>query len=146
MNQGVIMKKFIQIVSFFALVFVMSGVNVNAQGSTKIDAVIPYDFQIGDEEFEAGKYVLRIRRSSGGASIAELRDSRHKIVHESFLMENGNTGSGKANLVFDKSGPIARLTQVRTGSKGYAVDTSSKPDTGVNLASKKKKKDREAKN
>lgn len=140
------MKKVIQIVSFLALVFVMAGVEVSAQNTTKIDAVIPYDFQIGDEQFEAGKYVLRIRKGSGGASIAELRDSRHRVVHESFLMENGDTGSGKANLVFDRSGPVAKLSQVRTGEKGYSVDVSRKPDTGVDLAAKKKKKDRETKN
>ena len=140
------MKKVIQIVSFLALVFVIAGVDASAQNTTKIDAVIPYDFQIGDEQFEAGKYVLRIRKSAGGASIAELRDSRHRVVHESFVLENGETGTGKANLVFDKSGPIAKLSQVRTGEKGYTVDVSRKPDAGVDLASKKKRKDREAKN
>jgi hypothetical protein len=140
------MKKVIQIVSFLALVFVMAGVEAQAQSTTKIDAVIPYDFQVGDETFEAGKYVFRIRKSPAGASIAEIRDSKYRVVHESFLMENGNTGSGKANLVFDKSGPIAKLTQVRTGDKGFAVDVNNKPKTGVDVAAKKKKKDSETKN
>lgn len=140
------MKKIIRIVSFLALVFVMTGADVHAQGTTRIDAVIPYDFQVGDEQFEAGKYVLRVRRMQNGAgTLVELRDARHRVVWESFALENGNTGNGKANLVFDKSGSIAKLTQVRTGEKGYAISTD-KTDRGVNIAAKKKKKDSAEKN
>jgi hypothetical protein len=133
------MKKIIQIVSFLALVFVMAGADVSAQSSTKIDASIPYDFIIGDQEFEAGKYVLRVRQSSGAASVAELRDSRHRVVYEAFVLENGKNGNGKPNLVFDRSGSIAKLTHIRTGSKGFAFNETSGSDRSVNLASKKKK-------
>jgi len=140
------MKKIIQIVSFLTLVFVIAGADVHAQSATRIDATIPYDFTIGDDQFEAGKYVLRIRRAAGGASIAELRDARHRVVYESILMENGATGGGKANLVFNKEGAVARLTHVRTGSKGYTITDEPSGNRDVNLASKKKNKDRETKN
>ena len=140
------MKKVIQIVSFLALVFVMAGVEAKAQGSTKIDAVIPYDFQIGNEQFEAGKYVMRVRRMPNGAgNLIELRDGRHRVVWESFALENGETGSGKANLVFDRSGSVATLTAIRTGDKGYSISTD-KTDRGVDIAAKKKKKSGETKN
>ena len=140
------MKKVIQIVSFLALVFVMAGVEAQAQSSTKIDAVIPYDFQIGDEQFEAGKYVLRVRRLSAGAgNFVELRDARHRVVWESFALENGETGNGKANLVFDKSGSVAKLMSVRTGTKGYAI-SNDKTERGVDIAAKKKNKGSETKN
>ena len=141
------MKKIIQIVSFLALVFVMAGAEVQAQRTYKIDANVPYDFTIGDQQFEAGKYVLRVRRSSNGASLAELRDSRHRVIYEGFLLDGGDTGNGKANLVFDRSGSVAKLTQIRTGDKGFAINESVKSDRGVNIASKKSKdKDRETKN
>ena len=140
------MKKIIQIVSFLALIFVISGVDVHAQRTTKIDASIPYDFAIGDEQFEAGKYVMRVRRSTGGASVAELRDSRHRIVYEGFVLDSGETGNGKANLVFDRSGSIARLTQIRTGDKGFSINEKAGSNHTTNLASKKKTKDRETKN
>ena len=132
------MKKIIQIVSFLALVFVMAGADVSAQSNTKIDASIPYDFMIGDQEFEAGKYVLRVRQS-GAASVAELRDSRHRVVYEAFVLENGENGNGKANLVFDRSGSTAKLTHIRTGSKGFALNEGTQTDRSVNLASKKKR-------
>lgn len=139
------MKKVIQIVSFLALVFVMAGVEARAQSTTKIDAVIPYDFQIGDEQFEAGKYVMRVKRlTNGSGNLVELRDARYRVVWESFALENGDTGSGKANLVFDKSGSVAKLTAIRTGEKGYSI-SGDKTERGADIAAKKKK-DRETKN
>lgn len=140
------MKKFIQIVSFLALVFVMAGTEVNAQSVTKINAVIPYDFSIGDEQFEAGKYVMRVKRMQNGVNLIELRDSSHRVVHESYALENGDPGTGKANLVFDRSGSVAKLTQVRTGDRGFAISGDTKGDGSMTLASKKKKKGNEAKN
>src|SRR5918993_2701533 len=125
------MKKIIQIVSFLALVFVIAGADVQAQRTTKIDASIPYDFAIGDDQFEAGKYVMRVRRSNSGASIAELRDSKHRVVYEGFVLDSGDTGNGKANLVFDRSGSVARLTQIRTGDKGFAVNDKPGTDRSV---------------
>ena len=140
------MKKIIQIVSFLALVFVVAGADVHAQRTTKIDANIPYDFAIGDEQFEAGKYVLRVRRSNSGASVAELRDSKYRVVYEGFVLDSGDTGNGKPNLVFDRSGAVARLTQIRTGDTGFSINEKLGTNRSVNLASKKKSKDRETKN
>ncbi len=140
------MKKIIQIVSFLSLVFVIAGGDVYAQRTTKIDASIPYDFEIGGQQFAAGKYVLRVRRSTTGASIAELRDSKHRVVYEGFLLDSGDTGNGKANLVFDRSGSVARLMQIRTGDKGFSINEKEGSDRMVNVASKKKSKDRETKN
>ncbi|MGD9628759.1 MAG: hypothetical protein AB7V18_05910 [Pyrinomonadaceae bacterium] len=140
------MKKFIQIVSFLALVFVMAGTEINAQNVTKINAVIPYDFSIGDEKFEAGRYVMRVKRMQSGVNLVELRDSSHRVVHESFALDNGDPGTGKANLVFDRSGSVAKLTHVRTGERGFTISGDTKGDGSVKLASKKKKNDSEAKN
>ncbi len=143
------MKKIIQIVSFLAFVFAIAGVDVQAQRTSKIDANIPYDFAIGGQQFEAGKYVLRVRRSNSGASVAELRDSQHRVVYEGFLLDNGNTGNGKANLVFDRSGSVARLSQIRTGDQGFSINEKEEFNrNSVNVAAKKKgkDKDRETKN
>ena len=80
------MKKLIQIVSFIALVFVIAGADLHAQRTTKIDASIPYDFAIGDEQFEAGKYVMRVTRSTSGAQerrrIAEVVPEPYRIPLE----------------------------------------------------------------
>ena len=89
-----------------------------------------------------------MRRSNSGASVAELRDSQHRVVYEGFLIDNGNTGNGKANLVFDRSGSVARLSQIRTGDQGFSINEKEEYNRAVNVAAKKKGKDidRETKN
>ena len=138
------MKKIIQIVSFLALVFVLAGFDVQAQSSTRIDAEIPFDFVIGDQSFEAGKYVMRVRRTPSGADAVELRDSKNRIVYEAFALRNGETGNGKSHLIFDRSEGVAQLAKIQTGERGYTVPLSDGRDA-VTLAAKKKT-DKDTKN
>ena len=138
------MKKFIQIVSFLALVFVMAGSNVNAQHGTRIDAEIPFDFAIGDQTFEAGKYIMRLRKNPTGVETVELRDANNRVVYEAFAMQNGDTGNGKAQLIFDRDGTIAKLSKVQTGLKGFSMPEGDVVDSPVLAA--KQKKNTEAKN
>jgi hypothetical protein len=138
------MKKIIQIVSFLTLVFVMAGVDAYAQSSTKLDAEIPFDFAIENQTFEAGKYVMRLRRSAGGADSVELRDSNNRVVYEAFAMQNGDTGNGKAQLIFDRDGTIAKLSKVQTGVKGFTIPEGD--GAGSNTLALKRKKNAETKN
>ena len=139
------MKKIIQIVSFLALVFVLAGINVQAQSTTKLDAEVPFDFAIGNEQFAAGKYVLRLRGNAGGADTIEVRDSKNRIVYEAFAMRNGDTGNGKAHLIFDRNDGVTQLSSIQTGLKGYSIPEDGRSDN-VSVAAKKRKKSIEAKN
>ena|SRR5215203_2529670 len=138
------MKKFIQIASFLAIVFVMAGSDVYAQNTTKIDAQIPFDFAIGDQTFEAGKYIMRLRKNPTGVETVELRDANNRVVYEAFAMQNGDTGNGKAQLIFDRDGTIAKLSKVQTGLKGFNMPEGDVADSPVLAA--KRKKNTEAKN
>lgn len=131
------MKKIIQIVSFLALIFVLAGVDVQAQNSTRIEAEVPFDFVIGDKSFSAGKYVMRIRRVPSGADLFEVRDAKNRIVYEAFALSNGETGDGKAHFIFNREDGVARLSTVATGWKGFTIPTES--SDALTLASKKKK-------
>ena len=138
------MKKIIQIVSFLALVFVLAGTEVQAQSTTKIDADVPFDFAIGDQTFDAGKYVMRVRRVPSGADSIELRDAKNSVVYEAFALTNGDTGNGKAHFIFRRDGSVAQLSKIQTGSKGYTILDDGRDD--VTLAAKKKKKSVETEN
>jgi len=138
------MKKFIQITSFLAIVFVMAGSDVYAQYATKIDADIPFDFAIGDQTFEAGKYIMRLRKNPTGVETVELRDANNRVVYEAFALQNGDTGNGKAQLIFDRDGTIAKLSKVQTGLKGFNMPEGDVADSPVLAA--KRKKNTEAKN
>lgn len=131
------MKKVIYIVSFLVMVLAFGGVTANAQYATKIEANIPFDFVVGDKTLAAGKYVIRLRRAPSGAQAVEVRDADNKIVYDTFALENGDAGKGKAELVFDKASGQAALAKIRTEGKGFTVQM----DKGRGaIAAKEKKK------
>lgn len=130
------MKKIIQFASFLAIAFVLSAANIYAQGVTRIDANIPFDFVVGNKMFEAGKYVLRIQRQASGARTVELYDTKGHVLHSAFALESGDTARGEANLGFSKVGGINALTAIRLDSTGYKVPTE---ESNVQIASARKK-------
>jgi hypothetical protein len=132
------MKKVIQFASFLAIAFVLSAVNIYAQGITRIDADIPFDFVVGDKMFEAGKYVLRIQRQASGARTVDLYDNKGRVLHSAFALENGDTARGEANLGFDKIAGVNTLTKIRLDSKGYNVPAEER---NVQIAAARKDKD-----
>jgi hypothetical protein len=130
------MKKIIQFASFLAIAFVLSAANIYAQGVTRIDANIPFDFVVGDKMFEAGKYVLRIHRQASGARTVDLYDTKGHVLHSAFALESGETARGEANLGFSKIAGINALTAIRLDSKGYKVPTEK---SNIQLASARNK-------
>ena len=115
------MKKFIYAISFLAIALTFGGTSTSAQSATRIDAVIPFDFAVGDEVFESGKYVMRLRPSASGAETFEIRDHAHRIVYEAIVLRNGDNTLGKPNLVFENVDGQRVLAKIRLQNKGYAV-------------------------
>ena len=115
------MKKIIQTVSFLALAFVFGGITASAQSATKIDAKVPFDFIVGDRYFAAGEYVIRIGSSPAGAKQVEVRDKAGEAVYTLLAFDNGDTGRGRSELVFDRTDGKAVLTKILTEDAGYNV-------------------------
>jgi hypothetical protein len=132
------MKKFIYTISFLAIVLTFSGSAVLAQSTTRIDADIPFAFTLGGETFEAGKYVMRVRRTSAGAEKLEVRDAKNRVVYEAFMLQNGDTTNAKPELVFDRVSGQAVLAKIRLENMG--LDVPADKDANVTLASKERKR------
>lgn len=133
------MKKIIFAVSFLSLVFVFGGTYANAQASSRIDAEIPFDFVVGDKVFSAGKYVIRLRRSSASVNLLtmELRDSNNQPVYDTFAFPNGDPAEGKPALVFDRSYGQATLARIRVDNHGFSVPIEK---SATIMAAKERKK------
>ena len=121
------MKKFIQTVSFLGLTLIFGAAAANAQANvTRVDADIPFDFMVGKERFEAGKYVLRISTTAGGAKAVSILNERREQVASTFATENGDRAKTSAELRFDKSAGTAVLSQIITENGGYSVASLGK--------------------
>ena len=132
------MKKFIYTVSFLAVMLIFGGTSASAQLVTRIDANIPFDFAIGGETFEAGKYVMRIRKNNTGAEKLEVRDAKNRVVYEAFMLQNGDSTLKDPELIFDRIGGQAVLAKIRLENMGLGVPTDK--DSNLTLASKERKR------
>ena len=131
------MKKFIYTVSFLALMLIFGGISASAQLVTRIDANIPFDFSIGGQTLEAGKYVMRIRKSTGAEKL-EVRDAKNRVVYEAFMLQNGDSTLDKPELIFDRVGGQAALAKIRLENMGLGIPTDK--DANLTLASKERKR------
>ena len=132
------MKKFIYTIAFIAIALAFSGTSVLAQSITRIDANIPFDFSVGGEVFEAGRYVLRVQKTSSGAEKVEMRDARHRVVYEAYMLQNGDSTAGKPELIFDRIGGQQVLAKIRLEDKGIGLPIEKEANTAV--ASKVRKR------
>ena len=132
------MKKFIYTVSFLAIALTFSGTSALAQSVTKIDADIPFDFAIGGQALDAGKYVMRLRKNNSGAETLEIRDAKNHVVFEAFLLQNGDSSLNESKLVFDNVDGQRVLANIRLQNKGFDVPVEKSAIT--TLAAKKGKR------
>ena len=120
------MKKFIRAVSFLGLALIFGNTATNAQSNvTRVDADIPFDFVVGDEQISAGKYVMRISSSSAGAKIVTIVNADRELVATVLVSHNGDRSKTSAELVFDRSAGVPVLAKIITDNGGYSMPTSA---------------------
>jgi hypothetical protein len=95
-----------------AATLALSVVSVNAQSNRIVKANVPFDFNVGDQTFQAGKITTR---SASPSSIENLlissEDSRQRVFALTHCVE-ATKSSDKARLVFRKYGNRYYLAQV----------------------------------
>lgn len=132
------MKKVIYTISFIAIAVAFSGTSALAQSVTRINASIPFDFTIGGEVFEAGKYVMRVEKMPSGAEKLEMRDAKNRIVYQAFTLQNGDSTLGKPELIFDRVGGQAVLERIRLENKGIGVPVEKGSNVAVAARDRKR--------
>ena len=132
------MKKFIYAVSFLAIALMFGNTNASAQSTTRIDAEIPFDFAVGGQVLEAGKYVMRVHRNNSGAGALEIKDANNRVVYEAFMLQNGDISLDSAKLVFDNVNGQRVLAKIRLDNKGFALPMEKSAAT--TLAAKERKR------
>lgn len=120
------MKRFIQFFSFLALAFVFSAVSAQAQSVTKVEAEIPFDFTIGDKNFSAGTYELRVVGSAAGSTRILMVDKDGEPAHSAIILRNGDSEGQPAKLVFDVVGDNRSLASITTNAAGFSVPSAKR--------------------
>lgn len=120
------MKKFIALFSFFTFMFATTAFASVEHAEYGTEVEIPFAFNVGDREYAAGKYIVRLNRLQQGTAIMEIRDSKNKNI-QIFLATRNNDVSGEGvELIFERVGEKRMLSRMSTPSGVFAVNRSQK--------------------
>jgi hypothetical protein len=123
------MKKLIQICAVLSLVFAFSIVSAHAQQTVKqYEAKIPFDFNIGQKSYQAGNYVIKIKRLASNGLSLSLEDEKHNNLQTVIVSETGNLVKGEPQLLFSRHENQRYLTEVVTAEVGVAVAKPKKAE------------------
>ena len=121
------MKKFIQIGALLSLLVLFNVAASFGQSQFGTDVNIPFAFNVGDQSYEPGNYILKFEKFSNGAASLSIQDTKDDKVQTVLMNAGGDGASSEIKLVFDTLQGQRYLTKVRTPARSYAV-VMSKPD------------------
>jgi hypothetical protein len=116
------MKKLIQICAVLSLVFAFSIVSAHAQQTVKqYEAKIPFDFNVGQKSYQAGNYVIKIKRLASNGLSLSLEDGNRNNLQTVLVSETGNIAKDEPKLLFSRHENQRYLTEILTTDVGIAV-------------------------
>jgi hypothetical protein len=122
------MKKFIQIASLFSLLAVFTVMSANAQSGTYGSEVeIPFAFNVGDQSYEAGHYVIKVQKLTTGAATITISDTKNDKVRIVLLNASADAPQQGVKLVFDNVDGQRYLSYVNTPERTFAL-VKARPD------------------
>jgi len=121
------MKKFIQISVLLSFLVLFNVAASYGQTHFGTDVNIPFAFNVGDQSYESGNYILKFERFSNGAATLTIEDTKNDKVQTVLMNAGGDAASSEIKLVFDTLDGQRYLTKVRTPARTYAV-VNRKPE------------------
>lgn len=109
-----ILKGFTMVVLTVALAFAAAVVSANAQASTKLSAVIPFDFAVGNQTMTSGDYSVRSITNDGTGLVIKSDDTGKSVIRLSNSLEPQRNKT-QARLVFHRYGQRYFLAEVWAG-------------------------------
>jgi len=129
------MKKFIQISALLSFLVLFNVAASYGQSQFGTDVKIPFAFNVGDQSYDAGNYILKFERFSSGAAALSIYNTQNDRIQTILMNEGGEPASKEIKLVFDTLDGQRYLTKVRTPSRSYAVVMDKPEKKGTDGAS-----------
>ena len=115
------MKKFIALFSFLTLMFATTAFAKVSQAEYGTEVEIPFAFSVGEREYSAGKYIVKLQKLQNGSATLAITDSKNERVQVMIATRNNEASSERVDLVFEKVGDKRLLSRIATPSGTFAV-------------------------
>jgi hypothetical protein len=133
-------KKTLAGFSLVALAMLFIAVTVQAQSINSYRAHVPFDFVVGEENYEAGDYIIRFEQPGALATTLTVQNAKGRELQAAAVMRNGNTSkSDRSMLVFNRYGDNYVLRQIVSPGFGFWAP-KSETATWVTISKKMRKK------
>lgn len=114
------MKNLIRICSFLTLIVTFSFISANAQTVQRMEADIPFAFNVGAKSYDAGNYVLKLSERSMG-KVVTLEDNDSKILNTFFVMDGFDSTSNNFLRFVRSSDDSLYLSKIFTSNKSFRI-------------------------
>jgi hypothetical protein len=115
------MKKLIQICSLLSLLLVFTAVSASAQSEYGSEVEIPFSFNVGDREYEAGNYIVKLNKLQTGAATIIISNPKTDSVQTVLARRSADSSDNAVKLVFDTVNGERVLSRVITPGGGFAI-------------------------
>lgn len=132
------MKKYILVALFLGFSCLGFFQTAKAQGFEKFQIEIPFEFLIGDDTFEAGRYTIYKLKSAYDTQIFQLVDKDNKAVKMFTARSDRNSSAKRKNdvsLTFKRYGEDHFLAGINAYTNSFSIDLR---ENAVELARQKK--------
>lgn len=128
------MKKLLQICSLLSLVLVFTAVSASAQSEYGSEVKIPFAFNAGEREYEAGKYIVKINKTYTGSAMVIISDPKTNTVQTVLTQRSGDSPDEAIKLIFVTVDGERVLSRVITPGGGFALRNRQPRDVAVRKA------------
>ena len=124
------MKNLQRVFAIFAVFLGLAVAGVQAQGPSRVEVEIPFEFSAGKATLKPGMYT--IKRLSGNYLMLRSSDGESAVILNAPLTLTSSDSKSVERLVFSKSGELYSLSQiwltVDTGRQLFVERKSSKSE------------------
>ena len=114
------MKQIIRGIALSAAVFVF-GTVANAQINYGADVDIPFEFSVGDQAYESGRYTVKISKQLVAGTLLTIRKNGTDEAQSVLMSNSGGERSDDVQLVFRSFDGRKYLTSITTANNEFAV-------------------------
>ena len=115
------MKKFIQIGALLSFLVLFNVAASFGQSNFGTDVNIPFAFNVDNQSYEPGNYILKFDRFATGSATLTIQDTKNERSQTVLMNAGGDATRGDINLLFYTLEGRRYLTKIQTPSRTYAI-------------------------
>lgn len=118
------MKKLVRISAILSLLFVFAAISANAQTVSSYKATIPFDFNVGQKQYQAGDYVIKTAKLAANTVSFTIEDEKGNKLQTILVAAKAEMSTKQPELVFNRYDRQRFLNGLSTSDASITISMS----------------------